>query len=135
MSVSCQEELQQAIHEKVQIRDYDPAWPVRFEVERRRLQSLCGHKLLAIEHVGSTAVPGLSAKPIIDIVAAVSSIQEADELLIVLCANGYATSADFNATLGSARWLMRQERGSRTHHLHLLVANSLLNHNSCPRRL
>lgn len=124
VSSSGEEELQRAINEKVEIRDYDPQWPSLFEAERRRLQALCGDKLTGIEHVGSTAVPGLSAKPIIDIIAAVNSLQDADELLIVLCVNGYTTSVEFNASLVDKRWLMRQQNGRRTHHLHLLLPTS-----------
>lgn len=116
-----QSELERAINEKIEIRDYDPAWSLRFQAERDRLQAICGDTLIAIEHIGSTAVPGLPAKPIIDILAAVSSMDAADELVILLCANGYTTSAEFNATLGERRWLMRQEGGRRTHHLHLVL--------------
>src|SRR5579862_4070101 len=47
--------------------EYDPRWPQFFEVLRRQIAGALGHLAAAIEHVGSTAVPGLSAKPIIDI--------------------------------------------------------------------
>lgn len=118
------EELERAIHERIEIRAYDPTWPSQFEAESRRLRTLCGGKLLAIEHVGSTAVTGLSAKPIIDILATVQSIQLADEVLAFLCENGYTTSAEFNAALGDEHWMMRQEKGHRTHHLHLVLPMS-----------
>ena len=49
------------------IEDYDPRWPRRFEMLRRALASLLKGLPLAIEHVGSTAVPGLPGKPIIDV--------------------------------------------------------------------
>ncbi len=118
------DQLQSAIHEKVEITDYNSAWPRLFNAEFQRLKELCGTKLSKVEHVGSTAVPGLSAKPIIDIVAVVSSIGEADVLVEHLCANGYTTSAEFNAALGDKRWLMRQHEGRRTHHLHLVLPGS-----------
>jgi GrpB-like predicted nucleotidyltransferase (UPF0157 family) len=51
--------------------DYDPAWPGRFESERDRVQRALGDAALRIEHIGSTAVPGLAAKPIIDLVVTV----------------------------------------------------------------
>ncbi len=50
---------------------YDPAWPVRFEREATRIRATLGARVRLLEHVGSTSVPGLSAKPIIDIVMAV----------------------------------------------------------------
>jgi len=112
-----------AINEVVSIEAYDPDWPRRFAEERERLLSLVP-QLSAIEHVGSTAVPGLAAKPIIDIMAAVPSIDTVDLLVELLCAHGYVTSADFNRALGDRRWLMRQADGKRTHHLHLVPCGS-----------
>lgn len=47
--------------------DYDPAWPERFESERTRICAALGERVLRIDHIGSTSVPGLAAKPIIDI--------------------------------------------------------------------
>ena len=47
--------------------DHDPQWPAMFAVEKRRLRDALGDVAVRIEHIGSTAVPGLAAKPIIDI--------------------------------------------------------------------
>lgn len=124
MSPVNDEQLHSAINQKVEIVDYDSRWPQRFTVECQRLQELCGAKLSRIEHIGSTAVAGLPAKPIIDIIAVVASIEVADALVDQLCANGYTTSAEFNATLENKRWLMRHEGGRRTHHLHLVLPDS-----------
>jgi GrpB-like predicted nucleotidyltransferase (UPF0157 family) len=55
----------------VQIADYDPAWPARFEQERRRIEAALGPLALGIQHIGSTAVPGLAAKPVIDVLVEV----------------------------------------------------------------
>jgi len=120
--VAADDELQRAIHEPVHLVPYDPAWPARFEDERRRLSAVLGDA--AIEHVGSTAVTGLAAKPVIDVLAAVASMAAADAALPALVAAGYHTSAEFNATLVTRRWLMRQAGGHRTHRLHLVVAGS-----------
>ncbi|HZZ43337.1 MAG TPA: GrpB family protein [Tepidisphaeraceae bacterium] len=114
---------QQAIHEPLTLEPYNPAWPTLFLTEQSRLRTLAP-SLLAIEHIGSTSVPGLSAKPIIDILAAVPSLQLADDLLPHLCASGYITSPAYNLTLQNRRWLMRHHNGRRTHHLHLLLASS-----------
>ena len=62
------------------IADYDPRWPARFELERVRIARALGATALQIEHVGSTAVPGLAAKPIVDIVVAVED--PADESIV-----------------------------------------------------
>lgn len=113
--------LTQAIVEKVRIAAYDSRWVAQFVAERDRLLDLLPGRFIAIEHFGSTAVPRLAAKPVIDILAGVRTINEADSLLEPLCAHGYETSAEFNATLPDRRWLMRHAFGRRTHHLHLVV--------------
>ncbi len=74
----------------MEIVDPDPFWPALYEAEARRLARALGPCLHAIEHVGSTAVPGLAAKPILDIMAAVDSLEEADARLPALDALGYA---------------------------------------------
>lgn len=51
----------------IRVLDYDPAWPARFDATRRELLELAADRILAIEHIGSTAVPGLAAKPKIDL--------------------------------------------------------------------
>jgi GrpB-like predicted nucleotidyltransferase (UPF0157 family) len=51
----------------IRIDPYDPAWPVRFDSEAAQLRAALGKHALRIEHVGSTSVPGLAAKPVIDI--------------------------------------------------------------------
>lgn len=115
------ESLQAAINEEVALRAYDAHWPAMFEAERERLLSLFPHDFIAIEHMGSTAVPGLAAKPVIDILAGVASMETARALVAPLCEQGYTTSAEFNATLMDRQWLMRWANGHRTHHLHLVV--------------
>lgn len=116
-----QESLRAAIHEPVQLHGYDPSWPEVFLLERDRLLSLFPGRFRGIEHIGSTAVPGLSAKPIVDILAGVESMVVAQALAEPLCRFGYATSAEFNATLSDRKWFMRWADGHRTHHLHLVV--------------
>lgn len=61
----------------IHIVDYDPEWPRLFEREAKRVQDTLGNRVLLIEHVGSTSVPGLAAKPIIDMILAVAD--SADE--------------------------------------------------------
>src|SRR5260370_35318475 len=57
--------------------DYKPAWPATFEQERTSLHTALGPLVLTIEHIGSTAVPGLAAKPIIDLQLSVRRLAEA----------------------------------------------------------
>lgn len=73
----------------VTIVDYNPHWPQSFRAEEQRIRSLLGERALAVEHIGSTAIPGLAAKPVIDIVLVVRD--SADE-------RGYAPALDTPAT-------------------------------------
>jgi GrpB-like predicted nucleotidyltransferase (UPF0157 family) len=112
--------LAAAINEAVQLRAHEPAWALAFEVERERLHALSPGTFAGIEHIGSTAVAGLTAKPIVDILAGVASLAGVDALIDRLCDNGYTTSREFNATLTDRKWLMRWHDGHRTHHLHIV---------------
>jgi GrpB-like predicted nucleotidyltransferase (UPF0157 family) len=114
------ESLLAAIDEDVVLRPYDPSWPGIFATERLRLMAIFPEELIDVQHVGSTAVPGLQAKPIVDILAGVKSMAVAESLVARLCESGYTTSAEFNATLSDSKWFMQWANGHRTHHL-LLV--------------
>jgi GrpB-like predicted nucleotidyltransferase (UPF0157 family) len=115
------ESLERAIHEEVALVRYDPRWPSLFETERERLVRLFPIQFLDIQHFGSTAIPGMPAKPIIDLLAGVESMAVADSLVESLLNSSYTTSAEFNATLIDRRWFMRWANGRRTHHLHVVV--------------
>ena len=69
--------------------DYDPDWPVRYEQEAERIRAALGARALLLEHAGSTSVPGLAAKPVVDIVLAVSNSSNEDEYVPALEAAGY----------------------------------------------
>ncbi len=66
----------------------DPAWPERFAAERARISEALGDRAISIEHVGSTAVPGLAAKPIVDVLVTVADAED-DALDAPLVAAGY----------------------------------------------
>lgn len=68
---------------RVEIVDYDPEWPERFETEKVLLTDAFGDAAIRIEHIGSTAVPGLGAKPVIDILVTVARVVEATIVAIV----------------------------------------------------
>src|SRR2546425_7316402 len=74
---------------KIVLADYDPRWPVLFAREIERIKSALGAKALSIEHVGSTSVPGLPAKPIIDILLVVESSADEKSYLPTLEEAGY----------------------------------------------
>jgi GrpB-like predicted nucleotidyltransferase (UPF0157 family) len=69
--------------------DYDPSWPVRYEQEAQRIRAALGARALLLEHAGSTSVPGLAAKPIIDVLLAVPDSANEDDYVPALEAEGY----------------------------------------------
>jgi GrpB-like predicted nucleotidyltransferase (UPF0157 family) len=73
----------------IEIFDYNPKWPDRFEVEASNIRSALGESALQVEHVGSTSVPGLLAKPIIDIVLVVVDTTQENRYAPALEAAGY----------------------------------------------
>src|SRR5215813_1196179 len=62
----------------VRIADYDPAWPIRFAELGGRLRNALGHVAIRIDHIGSTSVPGLAAKPVIDLQISVVRLEPVD---------------------------------------------------------
>ncbi len=71
------------------IADYDPEWPRRYQTERGRIRRALGPVALRVEHIGSTSVPGLAAKPIIDILVTVSDPDDEGVLVAALEPAGY----------------------------------------------
>lgn len=69
--------------------DYDPGWPARFTAEQARIRAALGAGALRIEHIGSTAVPGLAAKPVIDVLVAVADVEDEAAYLPALERAGY----------------------------------------------
>ena len=108
----------------VEIVPYDPTWPQKFETERDLLQAALKQWLTgAIEHIGSTAVPGLAAKPVIDIVAPVHSLESSRSAIDAATACGYVYYP-YKAEL--MHWFCKPSPSHRTHHLHLVPYTSPL---------
>jgi GrpB-like predicted nucleotidyltransferase (UPF0157 family) len=110
---------------QITISDYDPTWPAQFEQERTRLHAALGSIVTTIEHVGSTAVPGLAAKPIIDVLVGVRNMREARarsiEALEVL---GYRYMAEYEAWLPGEMLFRKGISGPWTHHAHVMEPSS-----------
>ena len=74
---------------KYKIIPYDPKWDTLFKIEKEKIKSVFGNDALAIEHIGSTAVPGLASKPIIDIAVLIASHESGDKYIKPLAELGY----------------------------------------------
>ena len=73
----------------IRIADYDPAWPEIFRQEAERVQGTLGERVMRLEHVGSTSVPGLGAKPIVDMVLEIADSADEPQYVPALEAAGY----------------------------------------------
>jgi len=102
---------------------YNPSWPVFYEREKRRILQVIGECVVDIDHIGSTAVPGLSAKPIIDIMAGLRGPSDAEACLPILGESGYD---DVTPEPEEDDWFYCLGRGVHGIgvHLHLVKAGS-----------
>ncbi|MEV4510341.1 GrpB family protein [Dactylosporangium sp. NPDC049525] len=105
----------------VEIVDYDPAWVAVFTALGRTLRESLGDIALRIDHIGSTAVPGLAAKPIVDVQISVHSLEPGDGFLVPLRALGYVYRAD---NPERTKRYFREPPGQRRTHLHVRRAGS-----------
>lgn len=102
----------------VTIVDYDPAWTDLFARRRDVLLGVTDGRIVHIEHFGSTSVPGLAAKPIIDIVVAVRDVDtDGAALMATLAPMGYEF---FDAGMSGRMLLTRDEDGEDVEHLHIV---------------
>ena len=110
--------------EPIRIQPYDPAWPALFEEERVHLESVLRPWLAgAVEHIGSTAVPGLAAKPVIDIMAGVRGLSSSLDARAAVAPLGYVY---YPYRADVMHWFCKPSPARRTHHLHLVPVESPL---------
>ncbi|MBE3568036.1 MAG: GrpB family protein [Thermogemmatispora sp.] len=109
---------------RVVLVDYDPQWPQEYAAERQRLLEAIGPWLVAIEHIGSTSVPGLAAKPIIDIMAAVAQLSHATSCIESLRALGYEYLPEVERFIPERLYFRKLRGEEHTHHLHIVEYDS-----------
>ena len=128
MKKSLEQRIEEAIREEISIVPYNPVWSILFEREAAFLQSkLPGSLVSRIEHFGSTAIPGLAAKPVIDILVQVGSLEETKKVIAPLLASeGYDYFWRTDTPSPYAWFIKRDSEGKRTHHLHMVEADSEL---------
>jgi GrpB-like predicted nucleotidyltransferase (UPF0157 family)/predicted RNA-binding protein associated with RNAse of E/G family len=109
------------LRSSVRIVNYDPRWPMLYAREKDRILRAVADKVAAIEHVGSTAVPGLAAKPIIDIMVAVRKLSDVNECIGPLRSIGYEYVPEYEKELPQRRYFRRGPEGIRNRHFHMHV--------------
>ncbi|MFD1673888.1 GrpB family protein [Alicyclobacillus fodiniaquatilis] len=100
---------------QIEVTPYSERWSVMFEEEANSIQKIFGDEILEIHHIGSTSVPGLHAKPTIDIMPVVKKITLVDELTVEMISIGYEPKGE-NGMQG--RRYFRKGGDRRTHHVH-----------------
>jgi GrpB-like predicted nucleotidyltransferase (UPF0157 family) len=104
----------------IRVVDYDPAWPALAAAEIPRIEAAVGEVAVRIDHVGSTAVPGLAAKPIVDLQLAVDAIEPRARYVRSLEGLGYLFAPD--PELPDLHFFGLPAERPRTHHLHVCAA-------------
>jgi GrpB-like predicted nucleotidyltransferase (UPF0157 family) len=111
------------VDQPVHVVAYDPAWPVQFAEQRDRLSTVLAPWLAAaVEHIGSTAVAGLPAKPVVDVLAPVRSLDDAQAAVAALEADGWLFWRE-DPCRHYRLWFLRPRPDARTHHLHVVEHN------------
>jgi GrpB-like predicted nucleotidyltransferase (UPF0157 family) len=108
---------------KVEVVPHDPTWRRTFETESKQIALAITENVVAIHHIGSTAIPQIHAKPIIDILVEVKDITKIDVQSSALEALGYEAMGEFGIS-GRRFFRKGNEAGIRTHHLHGFEVNS-----------
>lgn len=109
---------------KVTVVEYSPGWPELFEQEKYLLQEILANTGVVIEHVGSTSVVGLAAKPIIDLMLGLPDFSLADSLIPKITAQDYVYVSKYEDVMPDRRYFTKKQGQTTTHHLHMVEIGS-----------
>ena len=101
---------------KVILVDYQQSWQQQFQQEKQRLREAC-RKLTTVEHVGSTAIPGLVAKPLLDIAIALASFEEGEEVVPCITRLGYEYFGEHG--IPGRFYFVLRDQGRSLAHIHM----------------
>lgn len=104
--------------------DYDPCWAAKYDAEKDKITAVLKDNCVSIWHIGSTAVQGFAAKPVIDIMVAVKSLKEVDCAAKAFREAGYEYLGEFGI---DGRRYLRKGGDERTHQLHIFAAEDRRN--------
>jgi GrpB-like predicted nucleotidyltransferase (UPF0157 family) len=108
---------------KVEVVPHDPRWRDAFEAEAGRVAEALGENVSAVHHIGSTAIPGIYAKPVVDLLVEVGDVAEVDGRSSVMESIGYEVMGEYG--IPGRRYFRKDDReGVRTHHVHAFEAGS-----------
>jgi GrpB-like predicted nucleotidyltransferase (UPF0157 family) len=108
---------------KVTVVSHNPLWRENFEQEAKRVAAVLGENVVAVHHVGSTAIPNIYAKPVIDLLIEVKDINEVDQQSAAMESLGYELMGEYG--IAGRRYFRKDNReGVRTHNIHIFAAGS-----------
>lgn len=110
--------------DKIIIKEYDSKWPAIFEAEKSALMEAIGHYVADIQHIGSTAVEGLAAKPVIDILIGLRRLLDAQDCILPIEGMEYEYVPEFEDEFPERRYFRKTANGKRTHQIHMVEIGS-----------
>ncbi len=108
---------------KVEVVPHNPEWRDAFEAEAKHVAAALGENVVAIHHIGSTAIPDIYAKPIVDLLVEVRDIAEVDGQSSAMELLGYEVMGEYGIP-GRRYFRKDNQQGIRTHHIHAFEAGS-----------
>ncbi len=109
---------------KVLLSNYNEQWPVLFEKERELLIKTISNKNVQIEHIGSTSIKGLIAKPVIDIMIGLNNPEVMNELTKKIISIGYSYIKEYEIFMPNRRFFRKVINKTTTHHIHMVEINN-----------
>src|SRR5512134_3662626 len=109
---------------RVVLAPYSADWPARLESAKAEIAGVFGSLALGIEHIGSTSIPGLAAKPIIDILLGAASLADIESRIGALARLGFEYVPEFEAELPLRRFFRRHTPSEKACHLHAVTLGS-----------
>ena len=103
---------------KVEVVPHNPDWPRAFELESQRIASALGENVIEVYHIGSTSIPGIYAKPILDLMVSVKSIGQVEPCNAAMGVEGYEAMGEYGI-LGRRYFRKHNAAGVRSHHVHV----------------
>jgi GrpB-like predicted nucleotidyltransferase (UPF0157 family) len=101
----------------IEVVPYDSGWPHLFRMEAEELAAVLGEDVVTIHHIGSTAIPGIAAKPIVDMLVEVRDIERIDDFNEIMIEKGYLPKGEFGIV--GRRFFIKGSEEQRTHHIHV----------------
>ncbi|NHK32731.1 MAG: GrpB family protein [Asgard group archaeon] len=122
----CGKELFRKVTEPIIIEKYNADWIAKYEKTKNKLLEIIDEFVVAIEHIGSTAIPGLASKPVIDILIGLRSLEDAEKCISKLIEHEYEYVQEHEKVLPNRRFFRKPAKGlgKREYHVHMVEINS-----------